>query len=100
MAAHGITVAQSKVLGWLSHDGELSQAELAERMRIEPPTLAGILDRMERDGWIERRPAPADRRRKVIRPTKKVDPVWNKIVQCARAVRARATAGVDADDLQ
>ena len=100
MAPHGITMAQSKVLGWLAHDGELSQAELAERMRVEPPTLAGILDRMQRDGWIERHPAPGDRRRKVVRPTKQVEPVWAKIVQCARAVRARATAGVDPDDLQ
>jgi len=100
LAPHAITMAQSKVLGWLAHDGELSQAELAERMRVEPPTLAGILDRMERDGWVERHPAPADRRRKVVRLTKQVEPVWAKIVQVARSVRARATAGVDADDLQ
>jgi MarR family transcriptional regulator for hemolysin len=69
-------------------------------LRVEPPTLAGILDRMERDGWVERHPAPGDRRRKVVRPTKQVEPVWARIVQVARAVRAQATSGVDADDLQ
>jgi MarR family transcriptional regulator, transcriptional regulator for hemolysin len=100
LAPHGITLSQSKVLAWLAHDGELSQAELADRMRIEAPTLAGILDRMERDGWVERRPAPDDRRRKLVRATPQVDPVWAKIVQCARAMRARAVAGIDPDDVQ
>ena len=33
-------------------EGELSQTELAAKMMVEPPTLVGILDRMERDGWI------------------------------------------------
>jgi MarR family transcriptional regulator for hemolysin len=100
LAPHGITFAQCQVLAWLALQGELSQAELAERMRVEAPTLAGILDRMERDGWVERRPAPGDRRRKLVRPTPQVEPVWARIVGCCRAVRARATAGIDPDDLR
>ena len=27
-------------------------------MRVEPPTLAGIVDRMERDGWLGALPLP------------------------------------------
>ena len=54
LAAHGITSRQWEVLACISHDGELSQSELAERMHIEAPTLVGVLDRMERDGWIVR----------------------------------------------
>jgi MarR family transcriptional regulator for hemolysin len=88
------------VLGWLALEGELTQTELAERMRVEAPTLAGILDRMERDGWVERRPAPGDRRRKLVRPAPGVEPVWDQIIRCARAVRARATAGIDPDELR
>ena len=99
LAPHGITASQSQVLGWLALEGELTQTELAERMRVEAPTLAGILDRMERDGWVERRLAPDDRRRKLVRPTPQVEPVWSKIIQCGLALRARATAGIDPDDL-
>jgi MarR family transcriptional regulator for hemolysin len=100
LAPQGITFSQCQVLGWLALEGEQSQAELAERMRVEAPTLAGILDRMERDGWIERRTSPEDRRRKLVRPAPGVEPVWDRIIRCARAVRARATAGIDPDDLQ
>src|SRR5438309_7039654 len=69
LAAHGITFRQWEVLALLSLKGEQSQSELAERMRIEAPTLVGVLDRMERDGWILRALDATDRRKKLIRPT-------------------------------
>ena len=99
LAPHGITMAQSKVLGWLAHDGALSQAELAERMRVEPPTLAGILDRMERDGWLERFNCPNDRRKKRIRATEKAESVWARMVDCAHRVRVQAREGLSQEDL-
>lgn len=40
-----------------------SQRELAGLMRIEPSTLVRHLDRLEADGYVERRPDPDDRRR-------------------------------------
>ena len=63
LAEEGITLRQWEVLAWLACDGEVSQAELAECMGIEPPTLAGVLRRMERDGWLSRRCCENDRRR-------------------------------------
>jgi MarR family transcriptional regulator for hemolysin len=94
LAPHGITYRQSMVLGWLALEGTLSQTELANRMMIEPPTLVGILDRMERDGWISRHDCPTDRRKKLIRANPAAEPVWDKIVKCAMAIRRRATEGL------
>ncbi len=91
---HGITYRQSMVLGWLALEGELSQAELAAKMMVEPPTLVGILDRMERDGWISRHSCPGDRRKKLIRASEAAEPAWEKIIECAARVRAQATAGL------
>ena len=75
-APHGITFRQSQVLGWLALEGELSQAELAARMLIEPPTLVGVLDRMERDGLISRIASSVDRRCKLIRVNPEARAVW------------------------
>ncbi len=100
LAPYGITYRQWQVLGCLALEGELSQVALAERMRIEAPTLAGILDRMERDGWIERHACPGDRRKKLLRPTPRVAPVWETITEAARLVRARAAAGLSPEQLQ
>ncbi|MCI0335177.1 MAG: MarR family transcriptional regulator [Planctomycetes bacterium] len=94
LVPHGITYRQSMVLGWLALEGELSQTELAAKMMVEPPTLVGILDRMERDGWISRHNCPSDRRKNLIRANPAAEPVWDKIVECAMRVRARATDGL------
>lgn len=100
LAPHGLTYRQSHVLGWLALKGELSQTELARRMMIEPPTLVRILDRMERDGWIQREDCPTDRRKKLIRPRAEAVPVWKQIVACAKRVRARAGRGLTRDELR
>jgi MarR family transcriptional regulator for hemolysin len=99
LAPQGVTYRQAQVLGCLALEGRLSQTDLADRMRIEPPTLVGILDRMERDGWIRRSGDTADRRRKLIEPLAASKPAWTKIVATAKRVRARATRGMTSAQL-
>lgn len=43
-------------------DEPMTQAMLAGALEIEAPTLVRLLDRLSRDGWVERRPSPQDRR--------------------------------------
>ncbi|MEX0702051.1 MAG: MarR family transcriptional regulator [Planctomycetales bacterium] len=100
LSREGITYRQFEVLAWIALEGEQSQVELAERMAVEAPTLAGILSRMERDGWLERYPCPQDGRRKRIRATFKAQEVWNRCVECCRRVRARAIEGISAEELR
>lgn len=90
----GVTFRQAQVLGFLALEGDLSQVELAERMKVEPPTVVGILDRMERDGWIARIDCALDRRKKLIRPTAQAEPIWAVIVEVAVGVRSRAIEGL------
>ncbi len=94
LAPHQVTFPQAQVLGWLSMEEGLSQSELAQRMEIEPPTLAGILDRMERDDWIVREACPDDRRRKIVRPGPQSRDVWRDVVEAAARSRKRATRGI------
>ncbi len=94
IAPHGITYRQSMVIGALMVEGELSQADLAAKLMIEPPTLVGILDRMQRDGWITRHNCPSDRRKNLVRLTPAVEPVWEKLFDCFHRVRGRATQNI------
>lgn len=100
LAPHGVTYRQAQVLAWLAVEGDLSQSELAAKMLVEPPTLVGILDRMERDGWITRNSCSSDRRKKLIRPTAAAQPAWEKFTECARRVRTRATAGLSDEEVE
>lgn len=99
LAELGITHRQWEVLAWISFAGELSQTELAAKMGIEAPTLVGVLDRMERDGWIVRIPSETDRRKKLIRATERVEPVWMQMLARGAGIRARATAGLTEEQL-
>jgi DNA-binding MarR family transcriptional regulator len=60
LAEHGGSLIGWIVLNNIEH--EPSQRELAARMFIEAPTLVAHLDRLERDGFVERRRDEDDRR--------------------------------------
>jgi len=47
--------------------GPLTPSELARMAGLHPATITGILDRLERGGWIARERDPADRRAVLVR---------------------------------
>lgn len=96
---YGITFRQFQVMGWLMYEGRLTQADLAKRMMIEPPTLAGILTRMEAIGWIDRVACSSDRRRKYIEVGPDSQIVWEKVVACLHKVRDDATQGMTPEEI-
>jgi MarR family transcriptional regulator for hemolysin len=94
LAGTGITLRQVQVLSCLALNGAQAQNELATQLRIEPSTIVRILDRMERDGWIQRCESPHDRRKKIVHPTEKADAKWATIVECGERMEKRATASL------
>jgi MarR family transcriptional regulator, transcriptional regulator for hemolysin len=62
----GFSLGQVPVLVLLKGRKALSQIELARGVRVEQPTMAQLLSRMERDGNIVRTPDPQDGRSKLI----------------------------------
>ncbi|HEX4062449.1 MAG TPA: MarR family transcriptional regulator [Streptosporangiaceae bacterium] len=51
----------------LNRYGPLSPGELAQRAGLHPATMTGVLDRLERGGWVARERDPADRRAVIVR---------------------------------
>jgi DNA-binding MarR family transcriptional regulator len=49
-------------LDLISRHGPISPSALARRTGLHPATMTGVLDRLERGGWIERGRDTADRR--------------------------------------
>lgn len=66
LAPLGFATAQLPVLSALREGEKKSQTELARWAKVEQPTMAQLLARMERDGLIQREPDPADRRSSLI----------------------------------
>jgi DNA-binding MarR family transcriptional regulator len=51
----------------IQRHGPLSPSALARRAGLHPATITGILDRLERGGWVTRDRDPADRRTVLVR---------------------------------
>lgn len=95
----GVVPGQFAQLLALYETDDLTQTDLCARVRIEQPTMANTLARMERDGLINRTPDPADGRRSRITLTRHARQMRTKLVAAARTVNATATAGLDADEI-
>jgi DNA-binding MarR family transcriptional regulator len=89
-----LTLSQCKVLTRLEKNQGVSQARLAELAEVDPMTMVRILDRMEADGLLERRPDPADRRARCLYLTAKAKPALDQIWRLADTIRAEIFAGV------
>ena len=60
---HGLTEQQWRIIRVLRRYGELESHQLAELVCILKPSMTGVLQRMERDGLVQRRKPRHDQRR-------------------------------------
>jgi MarR family transcriptional regulator for hemolysin len=100
LSAVGMTLRQWEVLACLAAESDPSQARMAEWLGIEPPTLAGVLSRMERAGWLDRESCCDDRRRNRICPTSKAEAIWRQTTEICHHIREQATAGFTPAELE
>ena len=67
LAQMDLTAAQGQIIGFLSFRKEPPcSRDIEEAFQLSHPTVSGLLSRMEKKGFIEFRPDPADRRCKRI----------------------------------
>jgi DNA-binding MarR family transcriptional regulator len=62
----GLNDVDLECLDVIARHGPLGPSALARRAGLHPATITGILDRLERAGWIGRAPDPSDRRAVVV----------------------------------
>src|SRR5512138_1772038 len=59
---YDLTPQQFGLLAFLWIEDGLSQSELSARSQIDRTTMGGIIDRLEKEGLVERADHPVDRR--------------------------------------
>jgi MarR family transcriptional regulator, transcriptional regulator for hemolysin len=93
-----LNLAQAKTLTRLEKNEGVSQARLAELAEVDAMAMVRILDRMEADGLLERRPDPADRRARCLYLTAKAKPILSEIWRLSDETREELFAGVGKAD--
>jgi DNA-binding MarR family transcriptional regulator len=81
----GITRAQWLVLTRLHRHPGVSQSELADLMEVERASAGRMIDRLEANGWVERRAQNGDRRVKRVYLTPEAERVHRRIWRVAEA---------------
>lgn len=64
LAPYDLTFARYEVLMLLyfTREGALPLGKIGERLQVHPTSVTSLIDRLERDGYVERAPHPSDRR--------------------------------------
>jgi DNA-binding MarR family transcriptional regulator len=69
LSAHGLSLSRAKLLDALDRNGPSNQAALATTFDLAPRTVTELVDVLERDGLVERKTDPADRRARQVHLT-------------------------------
>lgn len=62
MAPFGLRVVDFSVLTLIAHNPGITSRQLCAALDILPPNLVGMIKDMEKQGWVEKREHPTDRR--------------------------------------
>lgn len=85
-----LTLAQARALVHIARSEGIRQVDLADRLDIQPITLARQLDQLAENGLVERRNDPTDRRAYQLHLTEAATPYLAKIKQASEVVHQRA----------
>lgn len=98
IAPLGLAPAQFMTLLELWREDGLTQKDLVDRLDVEQATMANTIARMERDGLIERRPHPEDRRARSIYMTQKAKSLEAPATRAANSVNENTLSIMSADE--
>ena len=79
LSKEGITFSQYSVLLALARNGPMQMNKLGEHMLVAPANVTGLVDRMEKKGYVRRRRDESDRRLYVIEPTEAGSRIFKRI---------------------
>jgi MarR family transcriptional regulator for hemolysin len=79
--------------------GEVTQRELADALDIGAPACVALVDRMERDGLVERAAVPGDRRRNALHTTASSRRLLARIEATAGVLRREILTGMTREEV-
>lgn len=96
----GLTNPQFDIIATLGNTAGMSFRELGEATLITKGTLTGVIDRLERDGLVERHSAPGDGRMVIVRLSPHGDKVFETVFPAVVRNTGQAFKGVSAKELK
>jgi DNA-binding MarR family transcriptional regulator len=99
LSPFNLTTPQYMVFNALWIGDGITIGELGQRVALDGSTITGILDRMEKSGYVERRPNAEDRRSALVYLTEKAREVGPGIISFADELDAAIRKNFSAQDM-
>ena len=99
LSEKGLTFSQSRLMFFLSQNGgRATQKEIEVFMEVSHPTVVGIVNRMEQNGFLSCHIDPLDRRNKIVSLTEKAMDAGNSMLESMRMQEQSMFRGFSEED--
>ncbi len=99
LAERGLTASRAEVLLVLAQDGPMVQRQISESLRCTPRYVTALIDGLEGEGLVQRRPHPTDRRATLVSLTRRGSAAASRMVTERQQAASWLLGDVSADDL-
>lgn len=100
LAPYEIRPAAFTALALVAANPGVAQVEVGRAAMFDKALVAGLIDELERRGWVERRRSPTDRRRQALHATAEGERVLVELDALARQNEARIIRPASAREVQ
>jgi MarR family 2-MHQ and catechol resistance regulon transcriptional repressor len=95
LSKENLTIPQLEIIGCLAPSKGISLNELAERLLVTGGNVTGLIDRLERDGYVLRERNEKDRRIIYVKLTPKGKEIWQMIMPRYQACISQLTISLN-----
>ena len=92
--------ARGRVIFALWNEDNIPIKKLVEKTSLDKATLTGIIDRLERDGYVKRIPSPDDKRSILISRTGKDEIFKSKVPEASKQQNKLFYKGFSTDEIK
>ena len=95
-----VTPVQVGLLFFLQKNDGLSLTQISQGLMLENPTITGLIDRLEKSGYVKRSNHPDDRRVYLVYLTGKGNIVANKALPIVKKLNEKIKEGYSKEEIE
>jgi DNA-binding MarR family transcriptional regulator len=95
-----LTIAQLKSLMFIKYKGKTNFKTLAKALRVSPPNVTGIVDRLVEQSLVSREDNPQNRRMQILQVTEKGESLTSELMERGDSYLTSTLARMKTEDLE
>jgi len=93
-----VTSVQFAAMQAIDLQGEMEQSQIAQSIHYDKATIGGVIDRLEKRGWVGRKANPKDRRAKLVTLTKEGRQALQAITPAVKTLQDQILANLSSEE--